>query len=83
MAVSAEATQDGRVAPRWVGVVEHLHLCAAASEPMRAVPAMRLIAGEGVEGDRYLFGTGTYSPKPEPGRQVTLFEAETLEAIAR
>lgn len=50
---------------------------------MQAEPALTLIAGKGVEGDRYLRGTGTYSPKPEPGRQVTLIETETLEAIAR
>jgi MOSC domain-containing protein YiiM len=81
--LAAEATQPRRVATGWAGVVEHLHLCAAASEPMQAAQVLRLVAGEGVEGDRYLFGTGTYSPKPEPGRQVTLFEAETLEAIAR
>jgi MOSC domain-containing protein YiiM len=83
MAVAAEATRDSRVTPSWLGIVEHLHLCAAASEPMRAAPALRLVAGEGVEDDRYRLGTGTYSEKPEPGRQVTLFEAETLEAIAR
>lgn len=50
---------------------------------MQAEAALTLIAGQGVQGDRYLRGTGTYSPKPEPGRQITLIEAETLEAIAR
>ena len=50
---------------------------------MRAAPALSLHAGQGVEGDRYRLGTGTYPAKPEPGRQVTLFEAETLEAIVR
>ncbi len=50
---------------------------------MRAVPSLSLLAGQGIEGDRYLLGAGTYSAKPEPGRQVTLFEAETLEAMAR
>jgi MOSC domain-containing protein YiiM len=42
-----------------------------------------LHAGRGVEGDRYLLGTGYYSAKPEPGRQVTLFEIETLDALRR
>lgn len=50
---------------------------------MRAAPALSLLACQGIEGDRYRLGTGTYSAKPEPGRQVTLFEAETLEAITR
>jgi MOSC domain-containing protein YiiM len=71
------------VTPGWIGVVTHLHFCANASEKMQAPDRLALIAGQGIEGDRYLRGTGTYSPKPEPGRQVTLFEIETLEAIAR
>jgi MOSC domain-containing protein YiiM len=41
-----------------------------------------LIAGRGIEGDRYFLGTGTYSPKPDV-REVTLFEAEVLDALAR
>jgi MOSC domain-containing protein YiiM len=71
------------VTSTWTGVVMHLHFCANASEKMQAPDSLTLIAGQGVDGDRYLRGTGTYSPKPEPGRQVTLFELETLEAIAR
>ena len=42
-----------------------------------------LIAGKGIEGDRYFLGTGTYSDKPAPDRQVTLIESETLEALSR
>jgi MOSC domain-containing protein YiiM len=41
-----------------------------------------LVAGRGIEGDRYFLGTGTYSPKPD-AREVTLFEMEVLEALAR
>jgi len=65
------------------GVLEHIHIAARAREPMQALAEARLIAGQGIEGDRYLLGTGTYSMKPEPGRQVTLIETETLEALAR
>ena len=61
----------------------HLQRAGVAAAPMRAEAKLRLLAGEGVEGDRYLFGTGYYSNKPEAGRQVTLFEIETLEALAR
>ncbi len=50
---------------------------------MQPLTEENLIAGQGIEGDRYQRGTGTYSMKPEPGRQVTLIEAETLEALAR
>jgi len=71
------------IEPTWLGVVCHLHRTGAAGAPMQAADSLTLVAGLGVEGDRYALGTGTYSPKPEPGRQVTLFEVETLEALAR
>jgi MOSC domain-containing protein YiiM len=49
---------------------------------MEEVAAANLIAGRGIEGDRYFLGTGTYSGKPD-FREVTLFEMEVLEALAR
>jgi MOSC domain-containing protein YiiM len=64
-------------------MVAHLHRAPGASAPMQPEPRLTLIAGRGIEGDRYLLGTGYYSNKPEEGRQVTLFEIETLEALAR
>lgn len=50
---------------------------------MKAFDEIMLIAGEGIEGDRYRSGAGFYSDRPEEGRQVTLFEVETLEALER
>nr|WP_231711602.1 MOSC domain-containing protein [Xanthobacter dioxanivorans] len=52
---------------------------------MRAMPAITLVAGRGIEGDRYMLGReeGFYSDRPEEGRQITLFEIETLEALRR
>lgn len=46
---------------------------------------LELIAGKGIVGDRYCLGReeGFYSQKPEEGRQITFFEAETLDAIQR
>ena len=71
--------------PAWSGVVRHLHITARAFLPMRAMPELKLIEGIGIEGDRYMIGReeGFYSPKPEEGRQVTLFELETLNALKR
>jgi MOSC domain-containing protein YiiM len=76
---------SGAVVPAWTGVVRFLHLTPRAFLPMRAMPEMRLIAGKGIEGDRYMIGReeGFYSHKPEDGRQVTLFEIETLVALKR
>lgn len=67
------------------GVVRHLHVCPRAFLPMRAMESITLVAGRGIDGDRYQLGreAGFYSHKPEEGRQVTLFEIETLEALRR
>lgn len=69
----------------WQGVVRFLHRTPRAFLPMESFPELKLIAGKGIEGDRYLIGqeSGFYSHKPEEGRQVTLFEIETLEALVR
>jgi MOSC domain len=71
--------------PVWSGVVRYLHITPRAFLPMRAMPELKLIAGIGIEGDRYMIGReeGFYSQKPEEGRQVTLFEIETLAALKR
>jgi MOSC domain-containing protein YiiM len=52
---------------------------------MESFDELRLVAGKGIEGDRYMIGqeSGFYSHTPEEGRQITLFEVETLEALAR
>ena len=72
-------------APSWAGFVRFLHVTPRAFLPMRAMPELTLVAGRGIEGDRYMIGReeGFYSHKPEEGRQVTLFELETLVAIRR
>ncbi|MEP9378299.1 MOSC domain-containing protein [Aquabacter sp. CN5-332] len=69
----------------FTGIVRHLHITARAFLPMRAMPEITLIPGKGIEGDRYMIGReeGFYSQKPEDGRQITLFEIETLEALKR
>ncbi len=67
----------------WRGSVVGLHVTPAAGAPMRSVTEARAVAGRGLEGDRYLLGTGHYSPKPsDGGREVTLIEVEAVEALA-
>ena len=56
-----------------------LYKVARRSAPMIEVSHLKAFAGLGIEGDRYLLGTGTYSKNPQPGRQVTLIQSETLE----
>lgn len=67
----------------WQGKITSLHLTQRASQPMQSVEQLKLIAGVGIEGDRYSNEQGYYSDRPEPGRQITLFEIETLEALKR
>ena len=66
----------------WSGTLLNIHIAPAASFEMEELQEARLIAGKGVEGDRYYKGTGTYSPKPDV-REVTLIEIEALDALAR
>ena len=49
---------------------------------MKSVKTATLIAGVGIEGDRYELKTGTYSAKflYEPGRNLTLVSADGVEA---
>jgi MOSC domain-containing protein YiiM len=65
------------------GSVFALHWVPRSFLPMRSAEVLRIVEGMGVEGDRYSTGEGFYSDRPEEGRQVTLFEAETLEALER
>lgn len=62
------------------GHVEGIFITTEASAPMAALDAARVIAGRGIEGDRYFLGTGFYSDGHD-GRQLTLIEAEALEAL--
>src|SRR5580704_18556460 len=66
----------------WSGRLLHIHIAERASLAMAELDEAKLIAGRGIEGDRYFNGIGTYSPKPDV-REVTLIEMEVLEAMAR
>ncbi len=49
---------------------------------MRAVQQAEAIPGVGLEGDRYANRQGTFY-KPEPDFELTLIEAEAIEALRR
>ena len=68
---------------QWQGELLHIHVAPVASAPMQALPEARLLAGVGIEGDRYAARLGTYSKNHHIDRQATLIEAEVLEALAR
>src|SRR5207249_11612777 len=66
----------------WQGTIESINIADGAKEPMRAIAEARAIPGLGLEGDRYALGQGTFF-KPEPSHELTLIEAEAIEALRR
>ena len=65
------------------GTVRSIHTCDQAGQPMRNLPEVRALQGEGLVGDRYLHRRGTYSKTHAPDREVTLIAAETLDWLAQ
>lgn len=67
--------------PPRMATIEAICIARTASAEMHSLAAIEAIAGGGLAGDRYFEHTGFYSPRPtNPGaREVTLFEAETLD----
>jgi iron complex transport system substrate-binding protein len=65
------------------GVVEAIHVAAAAGEPVHEVGLVHAKAGAGLEGDRYALGRGHYSLDRRVSRDLTLIEAEAIESLAR
>jgi MOSC domain-containing protein YiiM len=51
--------------------------------PMESITNAFVVAGRGLQGDRYHDRTGTYSNHPGTGREVTLIENEALEDLKR
>ncbi len=66
----------------WQGTLESIHIASAAKEPMRAVEQVIAVPGVGLEADRYALRQGTFF-KPKPDHELTLIEAEAVEAAAR
>jgi MOSC domain-containing protein YiiM len=64
------------------GTVESIHIASAAQGPMQAVAQVVAIPGAGLEGDRYALKLGTFY-QPTPDRELTLIEAEAIEALRR
>ncbi len=63
------------------GIVAALLLAAEAEAPLIRVEEARAIAGNGLAGDRYAKGKGTFSGSGR-GYELTLIEAEAIDALA-
>ena len=64
------------------GTVVSINIAPEAEARMQSVSEARAVPGKGLEGDRYFDLKGTFS-KPQPDRQLTLIEAEAVEAMKR
>lgn len=53
--------------------IEHIFLAVEPGGALIEVPHIRVVAGAGIEGDRY------FNAKDEPGQNLTLVEAEVIE----
>lgn len=67
----------------WKGQIESVHYATDAGAPMTNPDRIVALAGQGIEGDRYSRGEGTFSYTGGARRQITLFETEVLETLER
>lgn len=58
-----------------MGRVEHIFVASSRAAPMQALTMVEAITGTGLAGDRY----ACEANRKEPGKQVTLIEAEHIE----
>jgi MOSC domain-containing protein YiiM len=65
------------------GSVLEIWLTPTAAAPMERVTSARLLAGLGLEGDRYARGGGTWAQYPDLEKQLTLIDADDVAAVAR
>jgi len=64
------------------GTVVSINIAASAEGPMKSVDEVHAVPGKGLEGDRYFLRQGTFY-KPQPDRELTLIEAEAIEAFRK
>ena len=75
------AAVEATTAPRISGRVEALVIAAAAQAPVTQVGQAVAVAHRGLQGDRYFDGRGTFSNAYSKGHDLTLIEAEALDAM--
>lgn len=66
----------------WHGSVVSIHI-GEKGQPLNVVENVEARAGVGLVGDRYGTGSGTFSKRQDPDRELTLIEVEAVEAVAR
>ena len=64
------------------GTIEFIYIAPKATAPTVSLTEVMAVPGVGLEGDRYALRQGTFF-KPEPDYELTLIEAEAIEALKR
>jgi len=54
------------------GAVVAIYICPVAGKPMQRLDEVEAIAGQGLDGDRYATGEGSFNKGEQGSRQVTL-----------
>lgn len=67
----------------WQGKVESIYIASQVAQPVVSMPQVRAVFGKGLEGDRNFDPNGPDSPEHDPEHEVTLIEAEAIEALGR
>jgi MOSC domain-containing protein YiiM len=67
----------------WQGTLESIHIASQAAGPLQSLANVLAVPGCGLEGDRYALRLGTFSKKHDPASELTLIEAEAIEAAER
>ncbi len=62
-------------------VVEAIFIAAEAEQLPHPVAEVEALSGRGLRGDRNFLGEGTFSDDAKEGRDLTLIEAEAIEAL--
>ena len=64
------------------GRVLQIWRAPAATAPVQRLYRARLLAGQGLEGDRYALGGGTWADWPDLEKQLTLVDRADVAAVA-
>jgi len=82
MSERSDSEMTGVTMKSWGSVVEILIAPAPGAEFL-PISKVRAVPGQGLEGDRYFLGVGTFSPKPQkPDFEITLIEQENVQTFA-
>lgn len=65
------------------GQLVAIYIAPRAAAPMCGMDQVRAVPGQGLQGDRYFDGGGTFTEPGNADREVTLVESEAIEAAQR